>query len=80
MEIQAMPHVIVKAWPGKTEVQKQKLADAITRDVMSILGYGQESVSVAFEEVEASRWKDDVYVPDILERRDILLKKPGYRM
>lgn len=75
-----MPHVIVKAWPGKTEEQKQKLADAITRDVMSILGYGQESVSVAFEEIDASRWKVDVYVPDIQGRPDILLKKPGYRM
>ncbi|WP_258305731.1 tautomerase family protein [Burkholderia cenocepacia] len=36
-----MPHIIVKAWPGKTEEQKQRLADAITRDVMTILGYGQ---------------------------------------
>lgn len=75
-----MPHVIVKAWPGKTEEQKQQLADAITRDVMSILGYGEESVSVAFEEVEASRWKDDVYVPDILGCPDHLVKKPGYSM
>lgn len=75
-----MPHVIVKAWPGKTDEQKQKLAEAITRDVMSILGYGRESVSVAFEEIDASRWKDDVYAPDIQGRPDILLKKPGYRM
>jgi hypothetical protein len=29
-----MPHVIVKLWPGKSERQKQQLADAITRDVM----------------------------------------------
>ena len=75
-----MPHVIVKAWPGKTDEQKQKLAEAITRDVMSILGYGRESVSVAFEEIDASRWKDDLYAPDIQGRPDILLKKPGYRM
>ncbi|RDU97621.1 hypothetical protein DWV00_17235 [Trinickia dinghuensis] len=47
---------------------------------MSILGYGQESVSVAFEEIEASRWKSDVYVPDIQGRPDTLLKKPGYKM
>nr|WP_281272634.1 tautomerase family protein [Trinickia dinghuensis] len=60
--------------------QKQQLADAIPRDVMSILGYGQESVSVAFEEIEASRWKSDVYVPDIQGRPDTLLKKPGYKM
>ncbi|QCX50357.1 tautomerase family protein [Ralstonia pseudosolanacearum] len=75
-----MPHVIVKAWPGKTEEQKQELADAIARDVMSILGYGAESVSIAFQEVPANRWKDEVFVPDILGRPDILLKKPGYTM
>jgi 4-oxalocrotonate tautomerase len=44
-----MPHVIVKLWPGKSEQQKKRLAVAITRDVMSILHYGEESVSVAME-------------------------------
>lgn len=41
-----MPHVTVKLWPGKTDAQKQQLADEITRSVTSILGYGDESVSV----------------------------------
>jgi phenylpyruvate tautomerase PptA (4-oxalocrotonate tautomerase family) len=39
-----MPHVIVKLWPGKSERQKQRLADAIAQDVMTILQYGEESV------------------------------------
>ncbi len=42
-----MPHVIVKLWPGKSEQQKKKLADAIAKGVMDILHYGPESVSVA---------------------------------
>jgi len=42
-----MPHVIVKLWPGKSEQQKRRLAEAITKDVMEILHYGDESVSVA---------------------------------
>ncbi|PYR51147.1 MAG: 4-oxalocrotonate tautomerase, partial [Acidobacteria bacterium] len=46
-----MPHVIVKLWPGKSEQQKHRLAQAITDDVMKVLRYGEESVSVAFEEV-----------------------------
>ncbi|ACC75813.1 tautomerase family protein [Paraburkholderia phymatum] len=75
-----MPHVIVKAWPGKTEEQKRRLAEAITRNVMDILGYGEESVSVAFEEIPSDRWKDEVYRPDIEERPGTLYKKPGYRM
>ena len=40
-----MPHVIVKLWPGKSKVQKTRLAEAITKDVMSIFHYGNESVS-----------------------------------
>ena len=33
----AMPHVIVKLWPGKSEQQKRRLAQAITDDVMKVL-------------------------------------------
>jgi NAD(P)-dependent dehydrogenase (short-subunit alcohol dehydrogenase family) len=29
-----MPHVIVKLWPGKSEQQKTRLAEKITKDVM----------------------------------------------
>lgn len=47
-----MPHVIVKLWPGKSEQQKARLADAITKDVMDVLDFGEESVSVSMEEVE----------------------------
>ena len=75
-----MPHVIVKLWPGKSERQKKELADRITQDVMRVLGYGEESVSVAMEEVAAEDWADRVYRPDIVQREDTLYKKPGYRM
>ncbi len=75
-----MPHVIVKLWPGKTQQQKQRLADAITRDVMDELDYGEESVSVAFEEISPQDWKDKVYKPDIVDQPDKLFKKPGYSM
>jgi 4-oxalocrotonate tautomerase len=51
-----VPHVIVTLWAGKSEQQKTRLAEAITRDVMEILYYGDESFYVAFEEGEISRW------------------------
>lgn len=75
-----MPHVIVKLWPGKTEAQKQQLADEITRSVTSTLGYGPDSVSVAFREVPSADWKAEVYDPDIVRTDDILYKTPGYSM
>jgi len=73
-----MPHVIVKLWPGKTEQQKQRLADAITKKVMAIFNYAEESVSVAMEEVTFENWNQRVYKPDIKKKWDKLYKKPGY--
>jgi 4-oxalocrotonate tautomerase len=73
-----VPHVIVKLWPGKSQAQKRKLSAAIVRDVTGILNYGDESVSVAFEDVSARDWKSKVYEPDIIGRWDQLAKQPGY--
>lgn len=75
-----MPHIIVKLWPGKSEKQKQKLAEQIANDVMEVLNYGEESVSVAFEEVPAEEWAEKVYKPDIVDKPRQLYKKPGYSM
>ena len=75
-----MPHVIVKLWPGKSEKQKKRLADALAQDVMDVLGYGEESVSVALEEIPASEWAEKVYRPDIVQNASRLYKKPGYTM
>ena len=75
-----MPHVIVKLWPGKSEQQKIRLADKIAKDVMDVLNYGEESVSVGFEEISSEDWKEKVYKPDITDKWDKLYKKPGYEM
>jgi 4-oxalocrotonate tautomerase len=55
-----MPHVIVKLWPGNSKQQKARLADVITKDVMDVLGFGEESVSVSMEEVEPQDWADNL--------------------
>ncbi len=55
---QTMPHVIVKLWPGKSEQQKQKLADKITQAIGEMLHYREESVSVGFEEIAAKDWTE----------------------
>lgn len=73
-----MPHVVVKLWPGKSEGQKQRLTETITRGVMDALGYGEEAVSVAFEEVAPGDWTSKVYEPDILGKWANLTKEPGY--
>ena len=73
-----MPHIIVKLWPGKSERQKHELAARITKAVMDTLHYGEESISVGFEEVGADQWMANVYEPDIRAKPDSIYKKPGY--
>jgi len=75
-----MPHVTVKLWPGQSEKQKKELAERITKDVMDVLHYGEESVSVALEEVSANEWGEKVYKPEIVNTPGKLYKKPGYKM
>ena len=75
-----MPHVIVKLWPGKSEEQKTRLAEEIVKDVTKVLNYGEESVSVAIEEVAPEDWAEKVYQPDIVNSPEKLYKKPGYTM
>jgi 4-oxalocrotonate tautomerase len=45
---------------------------------MTVLNYGEDSVSVAMEEVEPHQWMEKVYKPDILGKPKQIYKKPGY--
>jgi 4-oxalocrotonate tautomerase len=73
-----MPHVIVKMYPGRTDEQKNKLAQAITDSVVKIAKCEEKSVSVAMEEIAPENWAETVYRPDIMEKEETLVKKPGY--
>jgi 4-oxalocrotonate tautomerase len=73
-----MPHIVVKLWPGKSEEQKARLTEAITKDVMETLNYAEKSVSVAIEEFQPQDWAEKVYKPEIQNNLDKLYKKPGY--
>jgi hypothetical protein len=42
-----MPHVIVKLYPGRSEQQKNRLAEQIVKDVVAIAKCEEEAVSVA---------------------------------
>lgn len=75
-----MPHVIVKLYPGRSEQQKIQLAEAIVKDVVAIMECGEESVSVAIEEIKPEDWAGKVYNQDILHGPGKLYKKPGYFM
>lgn len=74
------PHIIVKLYPGRSEQQKIRLAEAIVKDVVDIIKCSEDSVSVAIEETRPEEWAEKVYKPDILNTPGKLYKKPGYSM
>jgi 4-oxalocrotonate tautomerase len=73
-----MPHVNVKLYPGRSDEDKAELARAIAKNVTTILKCGDESVSVAIEDVPPGDWVVKVFKPEIDGKTDELFKKPGY--
>ena len=44
----------------------------------AFLPAGRNETALAVEEVSPEKWTQDVYTPEILEKADQLIKKPGY--
>jgi 4-oxalocrotonate tautomerase len=74
-----MPHVVVKLLSGRSETQKQRIADEVTRAVMRTAMCGEDAVSVAVADVEPSDWDEKVFDPEIAGKAETLYKKPGYK-
>lgn len=75
-----MPHFEIKLLEGKTKEQKQQLAEEVIKAAQKVIGYGDESYSVTIEDFSLNEWKNEVYPKDIMGRKDILYKKPEYKM
>jgi len=73
-----MPHVIVKLYAGRSEQQKARLAEEVTKAVMAGANCEEQAVSVSIEDVAPDDWAEKVYKPDIVGQADKLYKKPGY--
>jgi len=73
-----MPHIIVKLYPGRSEEQKARIAEDVTKAVMAAANCAEKSVSVSIEDVAPEDWAEKVYRPDIVGKADLIYKKPGY--
>jgi len=74
-----MPHVIMKMLAGRSEQQKAKLAEEITKTVMAGAKCAEDTVSVSIEDIASGDWTEKVYKPDIMAKPETLYKKPGYQ-
>ena len=72
-----MPHVEIKCFPGRTEEQKIRCAEEVTRAIAETMGCNESSVSVDIKEIAKEDWKEKVWDKEI-EPLDALYKKPGY--
>jgi len=51
-----MPIVSVQMYTGRTQREKDRLAEAITEDVVKILKVGKEEVIILFTEATHGNW------------------------
>jgi len=74
-----VPHVSIKHFPASLEEkQREDLVAAVTKAVTDAFGCADGVVSIAIEPVPEALWNDTVYVPEIVNRRDLLSKIPNY--
>ena len=74
-----VPHVNIKHFPVPiTREQESELVAAVTAAVRNAFGCAEDVVSISLEPVEQDVWNERVYLPEIVERKNLLRKAPNY--
>lgn len=74
-----MPHVNIKHFPmALSDEQQSELVSAVTKAVTDAFGCDEGVVSIAVESIDKELWNEEVYIPEIVNRRHILGKVPNY--
>lgn len=74
-----MPHVHIKHFPFELDASaRSELVAELTAAVAKAFRCTPDVVSIAHEPVPATEWQDKVYIPEISDRPDRLLKAPNY--
>ncbi|MCP3061447.1 hypothetical protein LXT21_21930 [Myxococcus sp. K38C18041901] len=74
-----MPHVNIKHFPIPLgPAREAELVAAITLAVQAAFRCEPGVISIALEPVERDVWNERVYVPEIVQRKELLRKAPNY--
>ncbi len=74
-----MPHVNIKHLPAELDERRESaLVSEITEAVKSAFGVDEGVISITLESVAPEVWQEQVYVPEIINRRELLRKVPKY--
>ena len=74
-----MPHITIKHFPVELDERRHSaLVSEVTEAVKSAFGVDESVISIALEPVAPEVWNEQVYIPEIANRRNLLSKAPGY--
>ena len=73
-----MPHITIQMYPGRDQVTKKRLADAILETASKELAREKEHFSVSIVDVPQDEWKEKVYDKVLSDKNTII--QPGYKM
>lgn len=74
-----MPHVNIKHFPlPLSETQQEELLAAITKAVQKAFRCDEGVISIALEPVPKEVWNEQVYIPEVVNGRNLLRKAPNY--
>ena len=74
-----MPHINIKHFPTPlTDEQEVRLVSALTAAVQNAFDCDEGVISIALEPVEQEVWHERVYLPEIVNRKQLLHKIPNY--
>ena len=74
-----MPHINVRHFPKVlTDQEKAELVSNLTQAISRAFQCSEGAISIALDPVEKESWNEQVYVPEIMSRADLLVKRPNY--
>jgi phenylpyruvate tautomerase PptA (4-oxalocrotonate tautomerase family) len=74
-----MPHVNIKHFPiSLGEEELSELVAALTKAVTVAFRCDEGVISIALEPVGKEDWNERVYIPEIVNRKNLLRKLPNY--
>ena len=73
-----MPHINIKHFPSLSKEQQSELAIALTQVMTTIIQCDEGAVSIALEPIDKNVWNERVYIPEIVNRKELLCKFPSY--
>ncbi|MEU5362406.1 amino acid adenylation domain-containing protein [Streptomyces sp. NPDC005925] len=74
-----VPHINIKHFPvALSEERQSELLTALTSAVREAFACEEKVISIALEPVEQEAWNEQVYIPEIVNRKELLLKTPDY--